>query len=89
MHVHGDRLTAGVAEATAAPVGVPQDDLAAAHGVERPEGEPLGELGMELHRFTVPCPGTNGGLRKTGVRLAQSLSACQWISEITFAGCSG
>ena len=36
-----------------------------------------------------PFPGTNGGLWWNGTRFSQSLSACQWMSPITWIGISG
>ncbi len=46
-------------------------------------------LGADAHVRTDPSPGTNGGLWWNGTRLSQSRSACQWISAVTWSGCSG
>src|SRR3954453_16823283 len=46
-------------------------------------------LRADAHVRTLPCPGTNGGLRWNGTRFSQSRSAWKWISAVTCSGWSG
>ncbi len=88
-HVHDERRAVAVAEAAAAPVGIAQHEGAAPQAAQRPEGQALGDAGGGAHRFTVPLPGTNGGLRKKRAPLRRSRAACQWMRATTTAGITG
>ncbi len=69
-----------------------QDSLERPHGDavhERDAGCRLPAKGVDAHVRTDPFPGSKGGFLWNGTRLRKSLSACQWMSAITWSGISG